>query len=558
MSYFGYKRGDISKEGSPDIAAIGTALATGIDTETKRRKDLKTKLEDDNRTSLEKLGEFAKTEDISSNEFLYNGAAASRTEQTAIHQAMIDGKINVEDANRAKLNVMGSWTGLKENVTVIAKRIEDLSKLDGKGNSLQAKALVKALDFKNKKIQHDPKTGKGYIIDDKGEKMLMESIGNLVGKEFDTVDLDGLTTSMTDDVAVFETYQSSTRSTQDSRQQASFETFMDSQIKTGLPTDQSIYSILMDSAGVESLDETGTQIPKSIKVTEITGYDKTGNPITKQKEYKLGPLKLKLNKETGSLEQDGGATAPQRAAAEAIFRSNLEIKLARKSSKQFIRPEKATSGEKIEKDEVDMIDLFVKGGDFTGLKGFLSNNGNLVEVSDDNEKLFFTKKDGVMVTVDLTGSAREVGRSIASLKSAGLAAAYSNKSKSSKTALINPKALEFRKAKFNVQTKLKEGAAKRLEGKVSKDFTGKETTTTFTKDEYLSQVRKEVEGTLQASSINYNNKGELIYTTPGTTIGTVLGKQGDHDTIIENLKNAAVSDVKNGVTPDAEENQAPI
>ena len=129
MSYFGYKRGDISNEGSPDIGAIGTALATGIDKETKRRKDLKTKLEDDNRTSLEKLGEFAKTEDISSNEFLYNGAAAGRTEQTAIHQAMIDGKISVEDANRAKLNVMGSWTGLKENVAGIAKRIDDKLRL---------------------------------------------------------------------------------------------------------------------------------------------------------------------------------------------------------------------------------------------------------------------------------------------------------------------------------------------------------------------------------------------------------------------------------------------
>jgi hypothetical protein len=204
-----------------------------------------------------------------------------------------------------------------------------------------------------------------------------------------------------------------------------------------------------------------------------------------------------------------------------------------------------------------MIDLFVTDGDFTGLKGYLSNNGNLVEVSNDDTKLFFTKKDGTMKVVDLTRPAIQVGRDIASLKSSALAAAYTNKSKASKDNTINPKALEFRSARFNVSTKFKTGAAKRLEGTVVGSGQFAETKG-FTDQEYLNQIKLEAKGILKPSSITYNQKGELIYTTPGTTVGTVLGRKGDHVQIIERLEEAAAADVKNEVTSDDDTNQAPI
>ena len=106
---------------------------------------------------------------------------------------------------------------------------------------------------------------------------------------------------------------------------------------------------------------------------------------------------------------------------------------------------------------------------------------------------------------------------------------------------------------------MKEGAAKRLEGRTSKQFGIDEIITEpFTRAEYLSQVRREAEGVLDPSSITINNKDEVIYTSPGTTIGTVLGKRGDNNVIIANLEKAAASDVKNTVTPENTTDQAPI
>lgn len=563
MSYFGYKKQKDPNKSMIDWAGITSKISKDITTVADDRKKQRADLTTEQQKLVSDTDVFDQNENPSYNQFIIGGGQDAAKEYTKIDNLMTSGQIPVDQAKIMKQNVKDTWVGMKSTISVLDAEYKKLMENPTDGNLAQAEALEYIMNLDSKKVRYDGNSH-GYLVEvDKtnneveGKRFSIRSLAQKSFKEFEDVDLSLETSKITKDVKAIEMFESSTVSNKNPRLRPDFNTWLNASATRILDNDQKIASLLMETYGIDSSVGSRVGDTRSVTYNVITGY-KNGVPTVESRTEEVGPIEMKMG-EDGRLRP---VISPEmKEIAMESAKSDIEMKLMAEKKKRYIDPRayKATSGEIVETDEVKMIDLFVIDGDFTGLKGYLSTNGNLAEVSDDNTKLFFTKKDGTMKVVDLTLPAIQVGRDIASLKSSALAAAYSNKSKSSKTALINPDALKFRKAKFNVQTKLKEGAAKRLAGRIVKDEFAdggpKTTVAPFSKEEYLSQVRKEAEGVLTPSSISINNKDEVIYTTPGATTGTVLGKRGDHSVIIENLEKAAASDVKNGVTP--ENTQAP-
>jgi len=562
MSYFGYKKQEDPNKSMIDWAGITSKISKEITTVADDRKKQRTDLATEQQKLISDTDVFDQNENPSYNQFLIGGGQDAAKKYTEIDNLMTSGQISVDQAKIMKQNVKDTWVGMKGTISALDAEYKKLMENPTAGNLAQAEALENIMNLDSKKVRYDGNSH-GYLVEvDKegneieGKRVSIRSLAKNSFKQFEAVDLSAETSKITKDVKAIEMFESATVSNKDPRLRPDYKTWLNASATRILDNDQKIASLLMEAYNVDS--SVGSRVGKTRSITYnvITGY-KNGVPTVESRTEEIGPIEMKMG-ENGRL--NPVITEEMREIALEGAKSDIEMKLMAEKKKKYVDPRayKKSTGEKVETDEVNMIDLFVVDGDFTGLKGFLSKNGNLAEVSDDNKNLFFTRKDGTMVTVDLTGSQAEVGRSIAALKDSSLAAEYTKNSKSSKTNNINSKGLEFRKAKFNVQTKLKEGAAKRLEGRIIKDMYGQTEVKAFDKEEYLSQIRTEAEGVLDPSSISINNKDEVIYTTPGTAIGTVLGKRGDNNVIIANLEKAAASDVKNTVTPENTTDQAPI
>lgn len=423
MSYFGYKRGDISDESKVDWGQVTRDISKDLMTERQRRIDEKKALEEANRQSVTELKKYDKGDDVSSNEFLYTSAQEGVRFQLQTHKLMKEGKISVEEANRRKLNIKDTWSEVKGNMANVQQSIKKLASLEGNGNAAQLEAYRDALDLKGSKTVYD-QNGRGVLVKKDGSTFQFANLANLTGQEFNTVDLEDATTRATENVAAFEKYKTALTSVQDPRQQKVMDGFMDSLVSNILVDKQAMASVLMDYQGVEydlKGDKTGTT---SITYSKVNGYDKDGNPIIEEVTADIGAIKMTLSESTGKLEPE--LNKEQEDLAKAITRANAEVKLSRKATKTFVRPEKATAGEKEEKAMIQVVNDFLIRGQKSALIDLQNKMGATESRLDKNDKgqdVVVFRIDDKEVEIELSNTA-EAGRKIAQLLGTKVGNAY--------------------------------------------------------------------------------------------------------------------------------------
>lgn len=150
-----------------DWGKIGTSLLEQFDRENQRRKEEKTKIDDDYADSFAKIGEYEQTTDQDVNEFIYKGVDEIRNGMKTQYDLLKKGAITMADYKLYKNTAMSDWSNLNKAVKGFGATIEASQKLitEGKMSGLgQYNSLnfAKLGDLKTAKVMVNPQTGRIY------------------------------------------------------------------------------------------------------------------------------------------------------------------------------------------------------------------------------------------------------------------------------------------------------------------------------------------------------------------------------------------------------------
>ena len=257
-TYYGYINRDQDKS-VIDWAGVTKKISDDITQESKRRENLKFKLDQDQEKQLRKLDTVIQGIDKSANQAALEAAQGYRSFLMENHRLMKNGIMSVNDSKLVKENAKSTWKTL--NAAFKGHQDAYKAKIDagGEGNILLAEEMSKMFDFQNKKIipskngeavfvNIDPDTGKI----DMDTAMPVSSLLSNQLQLWDTIDVQESASEAASKAAIFVKSPSSTRTISDARQNPEFVAWKENTTLAALDTPRRIASVLMDYLNVDS------------------------------------------------------------------------------------------------------------------------------------------------------------------------------------------------------------------------------------------------------------------------------------------------------------------
>jgi hypothetical protein len=406
-TYYGYVNRDQDKS-VIDWAGVTKKISDDITQESKRRENLKFKLDQDQEKQLRKLDNYTQGLDKTGNQAAMEAAQGYRDFLMENHKLMKAGIMSVNDSKLVKENAKSTWKTLNAAFKGHQDAYKAKIEAGGEGNLLLAEKMAEMFDFQNRKIIPS-KNGEAVFVNidpDTGEidmetAMPVSSLLNNQQQLWDTIDVQESASEAASKAAIFVKSPSSTMTISDARQNPEFVAWKENTTLAALDTPRRIASVLMDYLNVDS-DE--------IKMVEDS----------------KGIMQPKL-------------TDDQIKKAKEAYGTALEISLGYSDSKTYIPRRVLSKTQTDTKNTIGIIDDFVVRGKYSGLKATLGQVASDIDLDGDILKVKLL--DGRVKTVDLTRPQKDIGVEIAGIISPSIAGAYRNKGKGSLRSSVNPDVL---------------------------------------------------------------------------------------------------------------------
>lgn len=373
---YGYQERDLDKT-VIDWSGLTKDISDNLNKESNRREELKFQIEKTQSEELQKISEYEQGQDPEANQWAMKQAQQAREFKMMNHKMMKQGFISVNDAKLISQNVMDGWSTLNKGLSTYNENYNKLLEAGGKGNQFLAGELAKFADIKNKSIWNDPKTGVAYFVNvdpetgklDTSNLRPVKSLTNIQAQKFETIDVEAETAKLAQNTAAYEMALSSTSSLENARKNPAYLQWRDNSLKSVLSSDQRIASVLMDYLNVDPTSDLNDSETNTITYKAVTGYNSKGEPEMTEVTKNIG--KVKMEYVNGKLSPK--LTDEQKKYASDAFIASLENKLAFKTKKQYVAPQRPTAGQTKDKGVARSIERFVKDGDFSQLKSALTN-----------------------------------------------------------------------------------------------------------------------------------------------------------------------------------------
>lgn len=413
-TYYSYKDRDIDKS-TIDWSGLTKTISDNLMNEKKRRENLKLEIEEKHQEQLKKLNEYEQGLDPNANLWAMQQAQQARSFLLENHKMMKTGIRPVNDSKLVKQRVNDSWDTVSSTMKTYNEEFKRLSEKDDKGSEAQLKALSNVLNLSNKKIHYD-QDGNGYYVsvDKKGNidmntALPIKAIGNMRHQDFESVNIDELTTKVASNVAEWKVFQSSTSDVMDPRQNKLYGEYLENKAKADLNTDQKLASALMDFGGLE-YDLDGKPNKTNVTYKRVKEYKSDGTMVMEDVTVNVSDVEMKINPNTGKLEPK--LSDEQKQLAKDLYKNTVEAKIGREATKDYVAPTAASGRAADEKASFRLITGALQGnkGDLQSL----ANEYGFQKISQEGDKIKIVDKSGNTFTVDSKAGISSAGANFAS------------------------------------------------------------------------------------------------------------------------------------------------